>query len=116
MGQAVTYYIRLGSGLGGAIAPIKYAFYTSKENYKGLEKALGVVKAKENEKGLVFGANNPKPARVRINFEGGGSCIRFCDPGKLESVTYGGALNKKKVSIPGLFNNKKISRVTIVSG
>jgi hypothetical protein len=116
MGKSIVYYIKLGSGLGGAVAPIKYAFRTQDENYKGLEKELGVIKAKESEKGLVFGANYPKPATVRINFEGGGSTTRFCDPSKLENVTYGGALNKKKVSIPGIFNNRKISSVTTVRG
>lgn len=114
--ESIVYYIKLGAGIAGFAHPVKYAFRAQSENYKGLEKELGVVKAKENEAGLVFGANSPKPATVRINFEGGGSCLRFCDPGKLEAVTVGGKLNKKKVQIPGVFNDKKISTVTAVRG
>lgn len=116
MAESTTYYIPLGSGLGGAVSPIKYAFYAPKDAYKGLETHLGVKKAKENESGLVFGANQPKPARVRINFEGGGSTTRFCDPGKVEGVTIGGKLNKKKVEIAGRWRDKKISRITSVQG
>lgn len=111
-----TYFIKLGSGLGGAVAPIKYAFYAPKDAYKGLAKDLGVEKAKQTERGLVFGANQPKPARVRINFEGGGSTTRFCDPSKVEGVTVGGKLNKKKVEIAGRWRDKKISRITTVQG
>jgi hypothetical protein len=110
------YYIRLGAGLGGALAPIKYAFRTPKDAYKGIDTQLGVIEAKANEGGLVFGANSPKPARVRINFEGGGSTTRFCDPGKVESVTVGGKLGKKTVNISKRFRNKKISTVTSVQG
>jgi hypothetical protein len=116
MAESTTYYIPLGSGLGGAVAPIKYAFYAPKDAYKGLLTQLGVKEAKQNESGLVFGANQPKPARVRINFEGGGSTTRFCDPAKVEGVTVGGRLNKKTVEIAGRWRNKKISRVTCVQG
>lgn len=113
---STVYYIELGAGLGGAMAPIKYAFYAPKDSYKGLAREMGVKEAKENERGLVFGANQPKPSRVRINFEGGGSTTRFCDPGKVEAVVVGGRLNKKKVDIAGRWRNKKISRITSVQG
>jgi len=116
MAEYDVYYIPLGSGLGGAIAPIKYAFYAPKDSYKGLANAMNVKKAAQNERGLVFGANQPKPARVRINFEGGGSTVRFCDPSKVESVTVGGVLNKNTVEIAGRWRNKKISRITTVQG
>ena len=108
MGKSITYYVKLGA--------VKYAFVTQDENYKGLEKELGVIKAKENERDLVFGANRPKPATVRINFEGGGSCSRFCDPTKLENVVVKGTLNRKKVQFPGLFKDRKISTVTAARG
>jgi hypothetical protein len=113
---STTYYIKIGSGIGGAIAPFKYAFRAPDDAYKGLETALGVVKAKEAEGGLVYGANSPKPARVRINFEGGGSTTRFCDPSKLEGATIGGKLNRKTVNISQRFRNKKISSVTCIQG
>lgn len=115
MGQSITYYINLGAGIAN-IGAIKYAFYTQDENYKGIERQLGVIKARQNARGLIFGANAPKPARVRINFEGGGSTTRFCDPGKMESVTVGGVLNRRSVDFPGIFNRRKISTVTAVRG
>lgn len=116
MGDSTTYYIKLGAGVGGAVVPFKYAFRAPENAYKGLESQLGVVRAKEAEGGLVYGANSPKPARIRINFEGGGSTTRFCDPGKLEGVTIGGKLNRKTVNISDRFRNKKISSVTAVQG
>lgn len=115
MGQATTYYINLGAGLAN-VGAIRYAFYTQDENYRGLERYLGVIKARQNDRGLVFGANQPKPATVRINFEGGGATTRFCDPAKLESVTVGGTMNNRTVDIPGVFRRRKISRVTVVRG
>jgi len=111
---STVYYIKLGQGLG--FNDLKYAFRTPKDAYKGINRELGVIKAKEGEKGLVFGANKPKPATVRINFEGGGSTTRFCDPTKLEGVTIGGKLDKKKVEIAGRWRDKKVSSVTAVRG
>lgn len=116
--MAVTVlYINLGSGLKGTVSPVKYAWRINNDPPSAaILKALGWVKAKEAEKGLVFGANSPKPARVRINFEGGGSTEAFCDPAKLEGVTYGGALNKKKWDVKGKFFDRKISSVTAIQG
>lgn len=115
--MATVLFIKLGSGLGGAISPMKYAWRTkNKAPSKGILSALGWFEAKESETGLVFGANNPKPARVRINFEGGGSTTAFCDPSKVEGVTIGGKLNKKKWNVEGRFLNRKISSVTAIQG
>lgn len=118
MAKSTTLYINLGSGLGGAIAPVKYGWRVTGDTLSGksIRAALGIKVAKEAEKGIVYGANNPKPARVRINFEGGGSTSSFCDPSKLEGVTYGGALNKKTWDIEGKFKNRKISTVTSIQG
>ena len=115
--MATVLFINLGSGLGGAVAPIKYAWRTNNDApSKAIRDALGIKVAKENEKALVYGANSPKPARVRINFEGGGSTQSFCDPSKLENVTYGGAINKKKWDVKGRFFDRKISSVTSIQG
>lgn len=115
MAGSTVYYIRLGAGLAN-IGAVKYAFRAPENAYKGIEKELGVIKAKEKEPGLVFGANSPRPAKVRINYEGGGATTRFCDPAKLESVTIGGSLNRKTVNIADRFRNKKISSVTTITG
>lgn len=113
-----TFYINLGSGIGGAFAPMKYAWRVAGDTLSGkkIREALGIKEAKEGEKGLIFGANSPKPARVRVNFEGGGSTTTFCDPSKVEGVTIGGALNKKTWDVAGKFFNRKISSVTSVQG
>ncbi len=115
--MATVLFINLGAGLSGATSPVKYAWrYANDAPGKAIRDALGYKVAKENEKGLVFGANSPKPSRVRINFEGGGSTTAFCDPGKLENVTVGGALNKKKWDVKGKFFDRKISTVTSIQG
>lgn len=116
MAKSTVLYITLGSGAG--INAIKYAWRVTGDTLSGktIRAALGINVAKENEKGLVFGANFPKPARVRINFEGGGSTLSFCDPSKVENVTVNGALNKKTYDVEGRFRNRKISSVTSVQG
>ena len=63
---------------------------------------LGVKELGANDK-PVLGANSPKPPRVRINFVGGGSIIRFCSPDKVEDVTTGRKLKGKT------YNSKTIS-------
>ena len=111
MAKSTILYVKLGKS-------IKYGWRVTGDTLSGktIRDALGIIKAKENEQDIVMGANSPKPARVRINFEGGGSTLSFCDPAKLENVTIKGALNKKTYDIEGKFKNKKVSSVTIVQG
>jgi hypothetical protein len=97
---------------------IKYAWRVAGDTLSGskVRAALGIIKAKEGEKDLVFGANSPKPAKVRINFEGGGSTESFCSPDKLTDVTVNGTMNKMTWDVEGKFKNKKISSVTAIQG
>jgi hypothetical protein len=108
------WYIPLGGTVGDAGA-IKYAFRSRVNAYKNIADALGVKKAKDTDKGLVFGTNSPTPAKVNIQYTNGegqpASTVRMCQPDNLNAVTTGGALNGKKV-----FVNKKeysIYNVTI---
>lgn len=102
------YYIDLGGGLAN-IGAFKYAWRAKTGSYDDIGKDMGVNTAKDTEKGLIFGANSPKPARVRINYVYSGgttrSVIRFCEPDKLNALTTGGAINGKKIKVNGVAYN-----------
>lgn len=94
------YYIDLGGGLAN-VGSFKYAWRAKKGAYDDIGSAMGVKAAKDTEKGLIFGANSPKPAKVRINLVNHGSIVRYCEPDKINSLTTGGAINGKKVKVAG---------------
>ncbi|MBU7587244.1 MAG: hypothetical protein KAF91_31095 [Nostoc sp. TH1S01] len=111
------YYVNIGGGLAN-VGSVRFAWRGKKNLYKNIADGLGVVLAKDNDKGLVFGTNNPRPAEVRISYTDANSgasktTIRFCEPDKLNSVTLGGALNGKKVWVAGVEHN--INKVTLKS-
>ncbi len=95
------FYIDLGG--------IKYGWRAPKDSYKNLDSALGVKKAKNNEKNLVVGSDN-KPPRVRINLEKANAVIRFIDPDKINEVVYDNKLTGKK------YDGKTICSVRVVQG
>ena len=74
---------------------VKYAWRGPKDLYDGVEAACGVKKAGDNEKNLVFGANMPKPPRLRFNLANGKSKLLRVDPSKVESLMRGDANNRK---------------------
>lgn len=99
------YYINLG-GTVGNVGAMRFAWRGKKDAYpKAIADVLGVVIAKDTDSGLMFGANSPRPALVRIGYTDGNgnskSTIRFCEPDKIGDVTTGGKLNGKKVKIAG---------------
>ncbi|MBD2503415.1 hypothetical protein [Anabaena azotica] len=110
------YYINIGGGLAN-VGAVRWAWRGRKNLYKNIASGLGVVLAKDTDKGLVYGTNSPRPAEVRINYTDStgkaASTIRFCEPDKLNSVTHGGALNGKKVWVAGKEYN--INKVTMKS-
>lgn len=110
------YYINLGGTVGNAGA-IRFAWRGKKDAYKNIADGLGVILAKDTDKGLMFGANSPRPAMVRIGYTGSDgsskSAIRFCEPDKINGVTTGGDLNGKKIKIGG--TEYSINNVTIKS-
>lgn len=82
----VTYYIKIGE--------VKYAWRAEEDKYKNIAKKCGIIKAKDKEANLVFGANQPKPPRLRLNFKKGiagnlgadqGSQIIFCSAANLNA-------------------------------
>lgn len=70
----------------------KYAWHSTTEKYDTIAAAAGLTKAGNGEPGLVFGANKPKPPRVRLNFDDGTSQVIFCSPGEYFNIL-GGSLN-----------------------
>ncbi|KGF71619.1 hypothetical protein DO97_17460 [Neosynechococcus sphagnicola sy1] len=100
MADSVTtvWYCDLGGSLANA-GSIRFAWRAKEDKYKDIAKALGVTKSKDTDKGLVFGANSPRPARVRINLGGStkkSSIIRFAQIDNLNDLVTGGSLNGKK--------------------
>lgn len=91
-----TWYIEIGD--------VKYAWRAENDKYKDIAAACGIKKADDKTNNLVFGANIPKPVRVRLNFKPGiagnlgtdpSSQIIFCDSTKLDSVLGKGLAGKK---------------------
>ena len=109
-------YINLGGGLGN-LGAIKFAFRCKKDAYKNIGYELGVSTAGDTDDGLIFGMNNPRPVKVRINYVDDNrvnkSTIRFCEPDSVNNVTTGGGLNNKKVFVNG--KEYSITSVTIKS-
>lgn len=96
------FFIQLGSGgVAGLGGGFKYAFWAEENSYKNIDQKLGVKEPQEGEKGLVFGANSPKPPVVYLKLDNGKTARRFCDPDSLGDVL-NGSLNGSEVS-PGLF-------------
>ena len=129
MGNLQRHYINLG-GTVGNLGSVKFGFKAPDFAYDNIATGLGVVEVKDdNRSGIVYGANSPRPVRVRISFNragilGGvgvtascnGSVIRFCEPDKLNSVLFG-ALNALKVKTTGGVGlGNDINNVTIKGG
>lgn len=100
------YYVKLGGAVGD-IGEIKFGFVASQESYQGISDELGVITIGDDDsaRGIVFGANYPKPPRVRISYENSnktkkGSTIRYCDPDKVGRVL-NGSLNDAEITVNG---------------
>jgi hypothetical protein len=115
------HFTNLGGGVGN-VGAVRYGWRATEDTYDDIASGLGVVVASDTDGGILFGANRPKPATVRINYvideSGGdkkvGSALRFCEPDKLGSVLVGGALNGKKIKIRG--TQRDINSVSLPSG
>jgi len=105
------YYCKIGGAIGD-IGESKFGFTAPDDAYEGIGDELGIIKLKEgaDRKGILFGANYPRPAKVRINYVdknfGKGndrkkSVTRYCDPDKLGRVL-NGSLNKTKINVRGV--------------
>jgi hypothetical protein len=117
MGKLSRYFIKLG-GEAADIGSIKFGFRAPEPAYDNIGGALGVTKVEDNNKGgIMYGANKPRPAKVRIAYqkstEKTASAIRFCEYDKLNSVLLGGA-NALKIKIKATEYN--INEITLVGG
>lgn len=99
----VTYFIPLN--VGGST--VKYAWDADDNKYQTIAADLGITAAGPGEPGLVFGANSPKPPKIRINFEDGGSQLVFCDPNQMASVLGGSVSGKTS-------NGRTISKAGVI--
>lgn len=98
MAKNAKYYVRIGGAIGD-IGESKFGFSAPENAYDGIGDELGVVKISDNNsaKGILFGANYPKPPRVRLSgTDPSGllpdklvSATRYCDPDKLGRVLNG---------------------------
>lgn len=74
----------------------KIAWRADDSKYKSILSQIGAKKAGTNEKGLVFGVNQPRLPRLRVNYKDGGSGKIFCSPDKTKDCTFGNKLRNKK--------------------
>jgi hypothetical protein len=118
---------------GSGSTNVKFAWNGNKKAYPDeIAKELGVAIAKDNEPGLIFGMNKPRPARVYINVKGGStgkskagskgsshkSYLLFADPKKLGTLLIKNSLRGKKyrggtitsVSLPKTSTNPNRSK------
>lgn len=95
------YWVKIGGAVGD-VGEAKFGFSAPDYAYDNIKDELGVNEISDNNsaRGILFGANYPKPPRVRLsgldpNLGGGDSndkprsAIRYCDPDKLGSVLNG---------------------------
>lgn len=101
--EYATYYINLKEGAnsgktgGSKQSQIKFAWRAPTSAYPdAVAKLLGVTKATEKETGLIYGMNNPRPVKVRINIKtkqgSSKSVLLFCDPSQIANVLIKGTL------------------------
>jgi hypothetical protein len=111
------YWTNLGGGAANA-GSIRYAWRGRRNLYKNIADILGVVIGKDSDEGLVFGANSPNPAKVRITYTDASgysrTAIRFCEPDKINAATTGGALRNKKIWVAG--KEYEISKCELITG
>lgn len=101
------FYINLGGGLAD-IGAVRFGFRAPVNAYDNIAGYMGVVPITDVQvSGVLFGANSPRPGKVRISYRTGGlastrrGAIRYCEPDKLGDVTVGGAINGQQVVVNG---------------
>lgn len=118
MGKNAKYYVRIGGAVGD-IGEAKFGFSAPENAYDGIADELGVVKISDNNsaKGILFGANYPKPPRVRLSGNDPNgllpdklvSAVRYCDPDKLGRVLNGSLNDARCTTRGGGFNVNQAS-------
>jgi len=118
MAKNAKYYVRIGGAVGD-IGEAKFGFSAPDYAYDGIADELGVVKISDNDsaRGILFGANYPKPPRVRLsgNDRQGllpdklEAAVRYCDPDKLGRVLNGSLNNATCKTRGGTFQVNQVS-------
>ena len=104
------YYCKIGGAIAD-VGEIKFGFTAPDYAYDNIGDDMGIIdlSGSADRRGIVFGANYPRPPRIRVTYKvtalGGGTgndvnrgAIRYCDPDKVGQVL-NGALNDKKVKV-----------------
>ena len=125
MAQYGKFYVRIGGAVGD-VGETKYGWRTAPYKVEGIADELGILPVKTSDK-VVYGANQPKPPRVRIQWGknenvGGeevfiveGSRTIFCDTDKLGQVLNGSLRGKTmKVKRGTQTLDKVIGEVSLV--
>ena len=92
------YWVRIGGAVGD-IGESRFGFQAPDYAYDNIADELGVTRISDNNsaRGILFGANYPKPPKVRLsgtdpNLVGADrakSAVRYCDPDRLGRVLNG---------------------------
>lgn len=124
MAKLKRYYVNIGGSVAD-LGAVKFGFRAPDYAYDDIGAGLGVVEiADNNRSGVIYGANSPRPVKVRIQFTRGGlsgigdssgSVVRFCEPDKLNDVLFG-SLNGKTVKTRDSLLGHAIDNVTIKGG
>lgn len=109
------YFVNVG-GTVGNLGAVRWGFRAPGYAYDNIGTGMGVVKVADNNRsGIVYGANNPRPPRVRINYvksvEKTGSAMRFCEADKLNETLFG-SVNNLKIKIRTI--EYDINNITLV--
>lgn len=97
MAASKRYYCRIGGAVGD-IGESRFGFRAPDYAYDGIKDELGVVELTDNAsaRGVLFGANYPKPPKVRLSGKDPQvgddkpvSAIRYVDPDKIGRVLNG---------------------------
>lgn len=103
------YYINAGRGATGG--GVRLGFYANNTAYDGIGQQLGVVKIRGRvPTNIVFGANSPRPMKVRITYlirrlgngnDETGSTIRFCDASRYERIRGSALSGRARIRVRG---------------
>lgn len=109
VGTLQRHFVNLG-GTFANLGAIRWGFRAPKDSYKNIAGGVGVNLVDDaNKSGIVYGANQPRPVRLRIAYKaanlGGGTgndvargVRRFCEPDSLNAAMFG-SLNGLKIFV-----------------
>ena len=102
MAYNLSFYINLGGSIAN-VGAVRYGFRAPALAYDNIGDTMGVVKVDASTQWVMYGANSPRPSKVRIVYQKSTtikrSTTRFCEPDKIGDVTVGQLLGGKQVFV-----------------